>query len=248
MKTKIEYKNQVFEIDLSKPIDISIPLRASVDNVSAWYVKPPEFRPVMENGFVGDVNLGGAVNFRNIFFNPHGHGTHTECVGHISKENYTINQCLKQYTFYAKLVTIAPEKINEDFVITLEQVKQIWKQGDAEAIIIRTLPNSSEKLSKQYSNTNPAYINPGAMQYLIDAGVEHLLIDTPSVDREEDGGELASHHIFWQYPENTQSQRTITELIYVDDKVKDGFYFLQIQIASFENDASPSKPILYQIP
>ncbi len=67
MKTKIEYKNQVFEIDLSKPIDISIPLRASVDNVSAWYVKPPEFRPVMENGFVGDVNLGGAVNFRNIF-------------------------------------------------------------------------------------------------------------------------------------------------------------------------------------
>jgi hypothetical protein len=40
---------------------------------------------------------------------------------------------------------------------------------------------------------------------------------------------------------------TITEMIYVPDEVLDGSYVLNLQIASFENDASPSKPILYQI-
>ena len=238
MKTTIEHRNTVFKIDLSKPLDISIPLRGTKENVTAWYVNPPEFTPVMENGFIGDVNLGGAVNFRNIFFNPHGHGTHTECVGHISKEAYTINQCLKQFTFLAKLVTITPANINGDTIITLEQVKNNWKNNDAEAIVIRTLPNNEYKLEMQYSATNPTYLDKEAMQ---------LLIDTPSVDREEDGGELIAHHIFWDYPKNPQTERTITELIYVPEIVQDGIYILQFQLASFENDASPSKPILYQL-
>ena len=86
-----------------------------------------------------------------------------------------------------------------------------------------------------------------AIQYLIDNGIEHLLIDTPSVDREEDGGALISHHTFWEYPQSTQPQRTITELVFVPETVEDGAYFVNIQIASFENDASPSKPILYKI-
>ena len=40
---------------------------------------------------------------------------------------------------------------------------------------------------------------------------------------------------------------TITEMIYVNDAVKDGSYILNLQFASFENDASPSKPVLYKI-
>ena len=40
---------------------------------------------------------------------------------------------------------------------------------------------------------------------------------------------------------------TITELIYVPNEIKDGLYLLQIQIASLEIDASPSKPVLYEI-
>lgn len=247
MKTIIEYRNKTFKIDLSKPIDISMPLKATKKNVTAWYVDPPKFSPVMENGFVGDVNLGGAVNFRNIFFNPHGHGTHTECVGHISKEPYTINQCLKTFTFYAKLVTLTPYNVDGDSVIMLEQVQNIWKNNDADAIIIRTLPNGDAKLEKQYSDTNPTYVHYKAMQYLVDNGVKHFLIDTPSVDREQDDGKLIAHHIFWDYPNNAQLEKTITELIYVPNEVKDDFYILQFQIASFENDASPSKPTLYKI-
>ena len=40
---------------------------------------------------------------------------------------------------------------------------------------------------------------------------------------------------------------TITELIYVPDDIPDGLYLLNLQIASFEIDVSPSKPVLYQI-
>jgi arylformamidase len=247
MKTEIQYNKKEYQIDLSKPLDISIPLRAGNNNPTAWYVAPPSFEPVMENGFIGDVNKGGVVNFRNIFFNPHGNGTHTECVGHISKEAYTINQCLTEFFFLSNLVSITPEEIEGDRVISLVQIKNAWKNNGAKAIIIRTLPNEGEKRSMQYSNTNPTFIDFEAVQFLINNGVEHLLIDTPSVDKEEDGGELKSHHTFWEYPENTQQQRTITELIFVPNQIVDGSYFLNIQIASFENDASPSKPILFEI-
>lgn len=247
MQTTIQHNNKAYQIDLSKPLDISIPLKADKSNLTAWYVDAPKFEPVEGDGFIGDVNQGGSVNFRNIIFNPHGHGTHTECVGHISKENYTINQCLKEFFFLAELVSVSPEKIGDDLVITLDQIKSVWKNNNAKAIVIRTLPNRDEKLSMQYSNTNPPFIALEAVQFLIDNGVEHLLIDTPSVDKENDNGVLKSHHAFWEYPHNTQENRTITELIFVPETIEDGTYFINIQIASFENDASPSKPILYKI-
>lgn len=247
MIATITHQDKNYKIDLSKSLDISLPLINSTKNVTAWYVKPPTFTPVMENGFVGDVNLGGAVNFRNIFFNPHGNGTHTECVGHISKENYTINQCLTQFFFLADVISIVPEKIENDSVITLKQLKKIWQPTDTKAIVIRTLPNKASKKTMQYSNTNPTYIEEEAIRFLTKNGIDHLLIDTPSVDREEDGGELKAHHSFWEYPENTQMHRTISELIFVNNAILDGKYLLNIQIASFENDASPSKPILYQL-
>lgn len=247
MKTIINYNNKSYQINLNCPLDISMPLKADLSNPTAWYVDPPKFEPVKGDGFIGDVNQGGAVNFRNLFINPHGHGTHTECVGHISKEDYTINQCLKQFFFLAELVSIVPKKCDSDFIITLEQIKEAWKNKNAKAIIIRTLPNENNKLSKQYSNTNPPFIAFDAVQFLIDNGIEHLMIDTPSVDKEEDGGVLQSHHTFWEYPHNTQQHRTITELIFVPNAIADGEYFVNLQIASFESDASPSKPILYKI-
>ncbi len=77
--------------------------------------------------------------------------------------------------------------------------------------------------------------------------MKHLLIDLPSVDKERDEGKLLAHKAFWNYPENPREDCTITELIYVPDSINDGRYLLNLQIASFHNDASPSKPVLYKI-
>lgn len=245
MVTIHNHNNKEYLFDLSKPIDISIPLRAGKENVNAWYVDPAKIEPVVAGDWIGDVNQGGSVNFRNIYFNPHGHGTHTECVGHISKENYTINQCLKKFFFLAELITVTPEELKGDRVITKSQLEKKIQSQNIEALIIRTLPNPQSKLVKQYSNTNPPYIAHNAIEITQQRGVTHLLIDVPSADKEKDDGQLLTHHAFWEYPHHTQTEKTITELIYVPDVVKDGIYLLNIQIASFENDASPSKPVLY---
>lgn len=248
MIAKINYKGKSYQADLSKPIDISIPLRHGTENVNAWYTTPVKIEPVRMGDWVGDVNQGGSVNFRNISFNPHGNGTHTECVGHISKEEYSINQSLKKFFFVAELITVLPDIMeNGDQVITKQHIENCLGDKKPEAIIIRTLDNHISKINKQYSNTNPPYLHHEAADYINTIGIDHLLIDLPSVDKEIDGGKLLAHHAFWQYPYDTKSKRTITELIYVPNTVYDGTYLLNIQIASFENDASPSKPVLYQL-
>ena len=78
-------------------------------------------------------------------------------------------------------------------------------------------------------------------------GVEHLLIDLPSVDKEKDGGMLVSHRAFWDFKGKIRANATITELIYVNNRIIDGTYLLNLQVAPFENDASPSRPLLFKI-
>jgi kynurenine formamidase len=242
-----------FNIDLSKPIDISLPLSNTDANPIAWYIEKPVIEPVTFENWTGKVSEGSSTNFNNIFFNPHGHGTHTECIGHITNDFYSINQCLKQFFFMAKLVSISPEERNGDFVVTKSQIENSLYGKTSEAIIIRTLPNSSDKKSKNYSHTNPPYLLEETANYIREIGIKHLLIDLPSVDREEDEGKLLAHKAFWNVKNTTilnddaRVDCTITELIYIDDSVSDGTYLLNLQIASFENDASPSKPVLYSL-
>ncbi len=240
-------------IDLSKPIDISIPLTSNGQNPIAWYLEQPEIKPVQVGNWVGKITEGSSTNFNNIFFNPHGHGTHTECLGHITHAFFSINQCLKQFFFKAQLISITPKQFGDDKIITKEQIEIALAGKNPEAVVIRTLPNDTQKKTNNYSHTNPPYLAEDAAIYLREIDVKHLLIDLPSVDREEDEGKLLAHKAFWNV-KNTKDLNpdarldcTITELIVVDDAIKDGNYILNLQIVSFENDASPSKPILYEI-
>jgi len=247
MIVTLSIHNKQYRADLSKALDISIPLRAGEKNVNAFYIPPVTIEPFSMGSFVGDVIQGGSCNVNNISFNPHGNGTHTECVGHIAKEKFTINQCLKEFFFVAKLITLSPEKKGEDRVVTGNQLKAALGAEKPQAIIIRTLPNTDDKLNRQYSGTNPPFLDAEAASFLAKSEVKHLLLDVPSIDREDDGGKLSAHHAFWKYPENTRMDCTITELIFVPNVIEDGTYLLNIQIASFENDASPSKPVLYRL-
>ena len=68
MRATINWNNKEYGIDLAKPIDISIPLRATAESVNAWYVSPMKIEPVRTEQFLGSVAEGGNVNFRNILF------------------------------------------------------------------------------------------------------------------------------------------------------------------------------------
>lgn len=247
MIATIQYKTRKLKIDLSKPLDISIPLRNSKSNVNAWYLPEPKVEPVTIDNWIGSVSNGADVNFNNIWFNPHAHGTHTECVGHITEKVHSINKHLKTFFFLAEVVTVAPEELDGDFVISKKQLQFALGDKKREAIVIRTLPNMKDKLSKHYSNTNPTYLLEEAANYLKEKGIKHLLIDLPSVDKEKDHGNLLAHHAFWNTKGKLRLDATITEFIYVPNTVTDGMYVLNLQIAPFENDATPSKPVLYKL-
>lgn len=248
MKIKIRHNNKKFKVDLSKPIDISLILSASKNNVNAWYLDAPKIKPVINGDFIGSVENGAPVNFNNIQFNPHSHGTHTESIGHITKEFHSVNDCFDKFFFIAELISVTPEvQANGDEVITKNLIEKAIQNNNNEALIIRTLPNNKSKRTRQYSNTNPPYLSEEAAKYIREIGVKHLLVDLPSVDKEKDDGKLLAHKAFWNYEGNQRLNATITEFVYVKNKIKNGIYLLNLQVASFKNDASPSRPVLYKL-
>ena len=247
MKAIIHANSRTYTIFVDQPIDISIPLRASKDNVNAWYLPPPKIYPTKLKNWTGSVKSGAAVNFNSIEFNPHAHGTHTECLGHITEKAYSINSCLKQFLFVSEVITVVPEKSDTDLIISEKQLRYAIGNKKREAVVIRTLPNTKDKLSRQYANSNPPYLSEAAAIYLKNKGIKHLLIDLPSVDKEKDNGQLLAHKAFWDLNGVPRIEATITEFIYVPNTVKDGKYILNLLIAPFQNDASPSKPVLYRL-
>ncbi|HFA51991.1 MAG TPA: cyclase family protein [Bacteroidetes bacterium] len=243
MKIKLEHKGENYQADLAKPIDLSIP----VGQVNCFYAPPLEASPYRSGGFIGSVKAGAPVNFFNVKFNPHGNGTHTECMGHISEKQYSVNKYLKQFHFFAKLISVVPEVKNGDQIITKKSIENIIPGNIEEALIIRTLPNTIKKTTRNYSGANPPYFDKNAIGYMVEKGVKHLIVDLPSIDREEDGGALAGHKTFWQYPDENRLDCTITELVYIPENIKDGIYWLNLQVAAFELDASPGRPVIYEM-
>ena len=247
------HAGRVYSYDPAAPIDISLPLASGDDQVNCFWAEPVQFDTIRVGSFVGSVALGGSTNYQRIHVTPHGNGTHTECYGHISPDPaVTLNQCLRRFLFVARLVSVTPRpQPNGDMVVMLTDMQAaLASQPDRtmpEALVLRTLPNDSAKRQRHYSGTNPTYIEPVLTHFLVEHNVQHFLLDLPSVDREEDAGQLLAHHAFWRYPAAPRHGATITELIFVPDNVPDGLYLLNIQITSLELDASPSKPVLYAL-
>lgn len=245
----ITYQGQVYTFNPLEPLDISMPLHQEHPQPECFWAEPVTFETIRVGDFVGSVVEGGTTNYKRVHLTPHGNGTHTECYGHISPDaSATIHNCLKRFLFVAQLITVTPQQQESgDEVVQLADVEQQLKGIKPEAVILRTMPNTGAKLTRHYSGTNPPYIDHRIAELLASLNIEHLLLDLPSVDRELDEGKLLAHHAFWQYPHNTRCGASITELIYAPDHIPDGLYLLNLQIASLQLDASPSKPVLYTL-
>jgi kynurenine formamidase len=247
MILKIEKNNRAFFTDISKGVSISTFLSPS-ESVKAWYVDDICIEPVKTETFIGEVKEGAPVNFRNIQFNPHGHGTHTECYGHISEEKVSLPSVFEGGFFYSQLISIDPDQQKEDLVLTKRHFQEKIQASDIpECLIIRTLPNENNKLTKDYSSTNPPFLTEEAMIWLVDLGIEHIIIDLPSVDREEDEGKLLAHRAFWKFPEEIRKHSTITELVFIPNSLSDGRYLCEISFPKFDNDACPSSVKLFPL-
>ncbi len=234
--------------------DLSIPLKFGGSQPNAFGVDPAMAATL------GDTRDGASVNFEQYTFIPHCNGTHTECVGHITDERISVRDCLKELVTSALLVSVEPERAESgDAVISKDLLSTAGVQppaiaGGSDSLIVRTLPNDDSKLSRAYDGESiPPYFTAEAMRYIVGCGFKHLLVDLPSIDRIFDEGKLENHRIFWNVepgsravgPE-TRLQSTVTELTYVPNEIEDGEYLLNLQIAPFEADAAPSRPVLFR--
>ncbi len=267
MEISIKIENRIFKIDSKKPLDISIPLEFNNSQPNIYGVNKAVANAYEDEHFVGDTRRGGSCNFENLALNTHCNGTHTECVGHITNKRISINECLQDVFIFANLITVLPENALEsvetyavkldknDWLITRKVIKNSKiKIRNSEALIIRTLPNDKSKKSRDYSAQNPPFFSIEAMQYIVEIGVKHLLVDVPSLDKLHDEGKLFTHRIFWNVEQDsfeinpqTNVNNTVTEMIYVPNEITDCEYLLNLQIAPFVSDASPSRPLLFQI-
>ena len=258
-------------------IDISIPLRFDGEQPNAFGVESASSKPCEYGPLVGDTRRGGSCNFEQITLIPHCNGTHTECVGHITHERISVRDCLQDVFIPAVLVSVEPEDENGDLVLSGNALNAALRaeppasaggttvRDDSaymtpaytcgSALIVRTLPNDDGKLSRRYDADNiPPYFTADAMEYIVKLGFKHLLVDLPSIDRIYDYGKLTNHRYFWNVAPRsfetnaaTRIYSTITELIYVPNEIRDGEYLLNLQIAPFDSDAAPSRPILFSM-
>ena len=263
MKAGIEIGNKKYTVDFSKGIDISIPLNFNGEQPNTYGVEKATSQPYQDGQFIGDTRKGGPCNFETYSFTPHCNGTHTECIGHITDERIDILSSLNEEIIPSTLISVIPKSTDEnyipslnteDLVITKEDLKSQLEHVKSKfltGLIIRTLPNNKSKKDQDYMKESPCFFSIEAMEYIVSLGVEHLLVDTPSVDRLLDDGHLSAHNIFWEtkgkeFNPNAKN-KTITEMIFASEEIKDGSYLLNLQIPAFISDAAPSRPILYKI-
>jgi arylformamidase len=274
MILSLQINGRAFRIDLSEPLDISIPLDFGGAQPNVYGVEKATSKPCEAGELVGDTRRGGSVNFEQATLIPHCNGTHTECVGHITHQRILVGECLKDAFVFASVVSVEPENALEtdetysvdlkktDLLITRKALENApalvgTRSGSdvVKALIVRTLPNDKSKKARIYSDENvPPFFSTEAMEFIVSKNVKHLLVDLPSIDRIFDEGKLANHRLFWnvepgEFETNDESRinNTITELIFVPDEIADGNYLLNLQIAPFVSDASPSRPVLFRL-
>src|SRR5690606_9333101 len=146
----------------------------------------------------------------------------------------------------------------DDRLVTAAAIEAAWRrcewpEAPVRALVIRTLPNDPSKATRRYTaESPPPYLTREAATWLVEHGIEHVLLDLPSMDRLDDGGRLTAHRVFWGLPPGSadaaaarRARATVTELVFAADAVPDGRYLLELQLPAFAADAAPSRPVLY---
>ena len=230
-------------------VDLSVPVNPKSGLPRAWYKGPATAEAVRSDGWVGSVAEGGSVNFRDLTFNPHAHGTHTETREHIRDEFKPIDALVRSkalpFILPAMLIDAFPESRGTDDVVPLRALDpalpDLQKMAPS-AVILRCTHGD---VQRDWSNMNPPYLENGFAEQLAELGILHLLIDLPSVDRELDEGRLQAHNAFFGPATSPREGATISELLCVPKALSAGYGLLALQVSPFVNDAAPSRPLWF---
>lgn len=272
MKARITAGQREIDCDLSNPTSLAIELDFSDRQPRHFGAPAATSQPYSVAGFSGSVEHGASCNCHILTLNPHCNGTHTECVGHLTRERADAHKVAPLGLIPALLLSIEPMDASAasestepapqpgDRLISRRALEDRWRknavalQFEPRALAIRTLPNSPEKRHQDYGDQAPPYLSREAAEWLVERGIEHLVVDLPSIDRSHDEGRLTAHRIFFGLPRGSvtlsqarRARSTITELAYIPDSVADGQYLLELQVPALGGDAVPSRPLLYPL-
>lgn len=254
-------------------VDLSIPLRFDGPQPNLYGVPAASRSVLVTEGFTGSVAEGGSCNVDALRLIPHCNGTHTECVGHITRERITLTECWQPRLLRALVVSI---RAGYDLTVSAAMVAAAagpWLGGDSipEALIVRAFPKGADPFTT-YGASEPVpgtslppqpipYLLPEATAWMRARGILHLLTDLPSLDP-LDSAELLAHRAFWGMepgsvdlppPFPTPGQpgqpdprtQTVTEFIHVPGNLPDGPGILELHVAPFDLDAAPSRPVFH---
>jgi arylformamidase len=251
MYAQVNWHGRPLIIDYAAGCSLAIPLDPHGPQPAFFAPAAMSAEPLRAGAFVGDVRQGGSCNAEWLHWAPHCHGTHTECIGHITAQRLTVADCIDSGPVLAVLATVCPAA----GMIALAELQRRLPAGagNAAALILRTEPNGPEKLHRDYA-TGPAFpvLEKEAMAWLATLPLRHLLLDTPSADA-PDNPRLDNHRIWWgrdpcvRQHGHPPQRRSITELIYAAAEVADGEYWLHLELSPLLSDATPSRPLIYPV-
>lgn len=271
MNLTLTIDGRSYRVLTDRPIDLAIPLDFDGPQPDAFGLPRASRAPYTSGSFIAEVAQGGSVNCDLVQLAPHGNGTHTETVGHIVVAPPPIARLQLAPLIPAALLTVEASVLYEtddsyaagdgdDFVITAAAIEGAWDALGASptwatALVLRR-DGAHDISGAEWSGNNPTYLTHEAMRFIRSLGVQHLLVDLPSVDREDDHGLLSNHRVFWDIHgdegrhaplphDHPAHGRTITEMICAPQDQPDTIAVLNLQIPRWRLDAAPSWPRLF---
>ena len=275
MKISVDHHRRRYKCDPTQSTSVAITLDFDGPQPNHFGTEKAKQEVLKLGTFVGDTAKGGSCNVNTLTMIPHCNGTHTETVSHIVNEDIWVSHCSIAPLMVAMLCSVQPKSVSqlsdaekkesyrpvlndEDQVVTRAMLLHSLNAEKLDlirphALLVRTLPNDAAKTSRAYGEKfSPAFFTIEAMRMINETNVRHLLVDLPSVDRMYDDGLLTNHHLFWNVKEqehrmdsDSHQDKTITEMIFVDNEVSDGVYLLSLQVPALASDAAPSRPVLF---
>ena len=269
MTARLEIAGREVSVDLSRPHDLSVELDFQGPQARHFGAPRASSQAWSVPGFPGSVAGGASCNCDSITLIPHCNGTHTECAGHLTREPLHAQRIVPRGLLPALLLSVKPlpsDRTSEgsdpapaaaDQLVTRAALQAAWPAQlpfAPRALAVRTLPNEPAKRTRDYTDIMPPYLTREAARYIVERGIEHLIVDLPSIDRSHDEGRLTAHRVFFGLPPGdstlaraARAQCTVTELAYIPEAAADGPYLLELQVPAINGDAVSSRPLLYAV-
>ena len=168
IQLEVDESGLTWRLDTSMSRDISTGITFDPEaDPSAFGLPFADARPIEVEEFIGDIQRGGSVNCSSLTINPHGNGTHTECVGHITKDEMTIADLEIPALLSAWFISVSPVRFDEtaesypgtsepdDLIITKRSLQDAIDDLEStvatpDALLCRTRPNDPGQRHRNY--------------------------------------------------------------------------------------------------